>query len=98
MHLLTMTEKQEETYNNLLKIPGIYRPPYPNYEDLIYLTVIGRGITAGIQIHKSGDFSFFIPDRGRRRYIKDVDAFIERLSPPTVVGFAFHLDKLYIIK
>lgn len=106
-----MSERERETYENLLKVPGIYESTYPNYEALIYLTVIGREITASIQIHISGNFSFVVQtsedsydvgdcyiktDRGRYRYIKDVDAFMEKLYPSTVVGLAFHLDKLYI--
>lgn len=93
-----MTEKQQETYDNLLKVPGIHKSSYPNYEDHVYLKVIGRGATASIKVHKSGDFSFVIQARGKYRYIKNVDGFMEKLFPQTVVGLAFHLDRLYIKK
>lgn len=93
-----MTEKQQETYDALLSIPNIYKSSYPNIDDNVYLRVVGKGSFASIKIHKSGDFSFVIRIKNKYRYIKNVDSFMERLFKETIIGLAFHLDKLYIKK
>lgn len=94
-----MNSKQKETYEELIKLPNIYEATYPSYDDRVYLRVVGKKVAAQIKIHDSGHFSF-VTRYGKRkskyRYIKNVDAVLDKLYPETVVGLAFHLDKLYI--
>lgn len=93
-----MTEKQKKTYEDLLKIPSIYQASYPNGDEDVYLKIIGQDRLASIKVHRSGDFSFVVKvgkHNNKYRYIKRVDNFMERLFPETMVGLAYHLDKLY---